>query len=525
MVVATFVVATLATGGWAHADAPRTPWKAEVAPGLTIEREVRHRPDLVVHVARVAPGAHFSLRPVLAHDRVGDPTLDREPVSDMCRRAGGIVCVNADFAACPTCRAPYGGVMVDDRVLRSFNPAHGQVSQVQGHLTSDMLAWGGTVSASYASWRELPGVLGQPPRRVDERTQRDDLPIAGVNIDPVADGIVLYTPDWGGATPGAAVQVTIATPRPVAPGSLPAEIVGRRGGAGPLGNDSVLAGNGRAADQLAAFADHWRTSDANEKHLVLVTAVSQPASFSVGGHPVLLRRGVRQDWDRRNDPKAIGRHPRTLLGWNGSGEILLVTVDGREHGVSDGLTLDEAADLLRSLGATEGINLDGGGSTTFVGPCPSGPCVLNRPSAGRERLVPIALALVGDRRGLHPVPQATGTALLPPAPPTGEDDAASTPHGTVPPVEVAPVTPGAPAAGSDVASAADGGDAPTGTFDALGASRLFGAGPRRQSSASRAPSRRRPGHSPLPATVLAMAAAVAGLSGRPRRRRSRASAE
>ena len=457
-------------GATAHADAPVTPWKADVAPGLSVERVVRHAPDEVIHVARLAPGSRFALRPVLAHDRIGDPALDREPVSDMCRRAGGIVCVNADFAGCPTCRTPFGGVVVDSRVLRSFNPAHGQVSQVNGHLTSDMLAWGGKLTATYASWREIPGILGQPARRVDERHDGDELPISGVNIDPVANGVVLYTPEWGGATPSTPMQIIVSTPVPIAPGSLAAQIVGRQQGSTPLVNDSVLAATGDAADRLARFADRWLHSNANEKHLALVTAVSQPASFSFGGHPVLLRKGQVQSWDHQTDPKAIGRHPRTLLGWNGAGEVVLVTVDGRQPGASDGLTLDEAADLLRSLGATEGINLDGGGSTTFVGPCATGPCVLNTPSAKRERLVPVALAIVGDRSAVHPVPERKGTALLPPAPPSGDDDA-STAHvaAAVPSVAVT-----APGPGDAAFVPTDPfGDALTAYTNAVGASRLF----------------------------------------------------
>jgi hypothetical protein len=53
-----------------------------------------------------------------------------------------------------------------------------------------------------------------------------------------------------------------------------------------------------------------------------------------------------------------------------------VTVDGRQPDTSVGMTLVEAADLLLALGATDGINLDGGGSTTFV----AGGAVVNTPS-------------------------------------------------------------------------------------------------------------------------------------------------
>ena len=49
-----------------------------------------------------------------------------------------------------------------------------------------------------------------------------------------------------------------------------------------------------------------------------------------------------------------------------SGKILLVTVDGRQPGVSVGMSLQALAELLLEFGAVEAINLDGGGSTTMV---------------------------------------------------------------------------------------------------------------------------------------------------------------
>jgi hypothetical protein len=78
-----------------------------------------------------------------------------------------------------------------------------------------------------------------------------------------------------------------------------------------------------------------------------------------------VRDGARWFADAAND-FTRGRQPRTLVGWNPAGERLLVTVDGRQPDISVGMTLAEAADLLLALGATDGINLDGGGSTTFV---------------------------------------------------------------------------------------------------------------------------------------------------------------
>ena len=56
------------------------------------------------------------------------------------------------------------------------------------------------------------------------------------------------------------------------------------------------------------------------------------------------------------------RNPRTLAGVRADGRILLVTVDGRRRGWSAGVSLAEAARVMRSLGARDALNLDGGGS-------------------------------------------------------------------------------------------------------------------------------------------------------------------
>jgi hypothetical protein len=59
-------------------------------------------------------------------------------------------------------------------------------------------------------------------------------------------------------------------------------------------------------------------------------------------------------------------HPRTAIGIKADGKVLLFTVDGREPGRSEGLKVREMADVLIRFGARDAINLDGGGSTTFV---------------------------------------------------------------------------------------------------------------------------------------------------------------
>ena len=62
---------------------------------------------------------------------------------------------------------------------------------------------------------------------------------------------------------------------------------------------------------------------------------------------------------------ALKRHPRTAVGIKDN-KIYMVTVDGRQPGYSDGMTLYEMAEFLISQGVEDAINFDGGGSTTMT---------------------------------------------------------------------------------------------------------------------------------------------------------------
>lgn len=66
-----------------------------------------------------------------------------------------------------------------------------------------------------------------------------------------------------------------------------------------------------------------------------------------------------------NDGHAPVRHPRTVLGINDVGQMFVVVFEGRRADAK-GATYLEGAQLLHELGATEGVQLDGGGSSTLV---------------------------------------------------------------------------------------------------------------------------------------------------------------
>ena len=111
----------------------------------------------------------------------------------------------------------------------------------------------------------------------------------------------------------------------------------------------------------------------------------EKVATAVGGFGLVLKGG---------DVIDVGgaKHPRTAAGVADDGStLLLMTVDGRQEGYSEGVTTGEVGRLLKRLGAEDGINLDGGGTTAMAIAAADGtPKLVNRPihggEPGRERV-------------------------------------------------------------------------------------------------------------------------------------------
>ncbi len=92
--------------------------------------------------------------------------------------------------------------------------------------------------------------------------------------------------------------------------------------------------------------------------------------------PLLISEGQRAELG--TDSQYTLRHPRSAIATM-KGKLLLVTVDGRTD-LAAGMSLYELASFLKWIGADEGINLDGGGSTTLWIEGSPGTGIVNHPS-------------------------------------------------------------------------------------------------------------------------------------------------
>ncbi len=87
--------------------------------------------------------------------------------------------------------------------------------------------------------------------------------------------------------------------------------------------------------------------------------------------------------------------PRTAVGIDATGRYLtLLVVDGRQKDFSMGMTHTEMAEFMKSLGCTDAVNLDGGGSSILMLAGAKAPRkIVNSPSDQAPRPIPVGLAV------------------------------------------------------------------------------------------------------------------------------------
>ncbi|HWN22953.1 MAG TPA: phosphodiester glycosidase family protein [Gaiellaceae bacterium] len=342
-------------------------------PGVTYERAVQftnHGP-VALHIVRgPKPTGLYELRPVLSNDAI----QGLERVTAMQKRLSAeatMVGINGDFYNFDSGRP--SGVLMRDGVVDS--PPYGDRSSVgvsaEGVVDVRRIQFFGT-------WKGL----GQ------RRSVND------VNQLPGANGIALFTPSYGSATPAQSGAVT-AVLSPFPPATPNTDLVGAvtalGNGAGtpiPAGG-AVLVARGTAAQKLAEEAPIGTS--------VVLRLIFRPQwagiTQAIGGGPVIVRnsRPVFRSLEAFEPSQLVPRNPRTAVGQLASGRVIMVATDGRRPGYSVGMTNFELAQTLVRLGAVTGSAFDAGGSTTvaFEGE------LLNRPSdPSGERAVSTSLQLM-----------------------------------------------------------------------------------------------------------------------------------
>lgn len=311
----------------------------------------------------------------------------RQTTSSVSAALHAAVAVNAGFFITSGADGYQGaptGLAVYDGQLESMNNGpraaliFGDGPPHTAQLTATVTVRSGGSAYPVEGINRLPGV-------VQDCGRPDSVPVSQPRQDITCTStseLVLFTSQLGAATPTGSGSQAVLDSRGIVTAA------GARGGTVPAGG-SIIQGIGSAAAWLARHAHAGQ-------RLAISEQVRDTAGHSVPLHPGVsiasaaptLLRGGRPAIDAATegviDPADLSfnyawaeiRQPRTMAGIDSSGRLLLVTADGREPGISEGLTLTEEASLMRSLGAVDAMNLDGGGSTAIA----TGGTLLNHPS-------------------------------------------------------------------------------------------------------------------------------------------------
>ena len=309
----------------------------------------------------------LTMRAVCGHDK----TAGGETVSSMAQRNDGpghrfFAGINGDFFYTSGTTAqgvsmvgtPVGSCIGDGVVYRLNNQEYKYVFDANHNSHINTVTFDGTVTAG-----------------------DNTVNVGGVNTDATSNVITFYNDRYYGYTnqTGTCCEVQaklvegdtfnfltpfkmVITSEPSTAGDMPI----------PAGQ-YVLHGQG----STASFVEGLAPGDVIEVNMNAVVSGNKidPREV-VSGQPWMLRNG-----ETINDGNTDA-HPRTCIGFaNGGQTVIFLVVDGRST-ISAGCRTAHLGDMLRYTGATEGLNLDGGGSTTLY---TSALGVRNNPSDGTER--------------------------------------------------------------------------------------------------------------------------------------------
>ena len=388
-----------------------------------------------VRVVRVQPTADVALKAVHGQDVAG-----AETVRAMAKAAGALVAVNGsefNLGGGAYEGMPQGLYVQENVILGAANNGRtallldgvgGRARVAEINTTLAVTAPNGD-KQTVDGINRVPGTVlgcggvGGDTRVVGNLVVETTLPWRNVRCAD-SDETVIFRPEWGPATPSHGSGVDSIDV--VMNGNWVVQSV-REPAGGPIPpGGRVLQGIGKDAVWLrehavvgAPFKPGATIHDAAGR-----SVVTPALSAVAGGGPALVRGGEvwintaangMTQFDGKPNNTLLQRHPRTVAGVGGSGELLLVTIDGRYEGVSVGATWPEAAEVMKWLGAQDAVGLGSGGDTTLI----INDTLYNRPmdmwgTTHRERPLSNAVAVVPRCPACTGDPAARGNSLVGP---------------------------------------------------------------------------------------------------------------
>ncbi len=377
------LVCALAAAAWVPAAVAADPHRASsqvrirtIAPGVTYQR-LKLRGPVVAHVVRIDPAGPSTIDVAPGGRRAGSFARP----SSIGRALGALLAINGDFGL--LVGLPVHAFQADGSLITRGIQRGTSFAMRQDETASFMETTGLAIEARHAETEATVGVAGwnsKPPGRFaiagftpsggDVRRP----PTTGCAVRLVPDSETAWDTSGTGISRRFEAEAQRCGPKRMRVDPRTVVLASRRWGAG--------------AEALSAMepGDHVR----------LRWSFGWPrVADSMGGVPRLVEDGKVVASKCRS--RFCRRHPRTGIGVTEEGTVVLMVVDGRSRR-SVGMTLYRFALTFASLGVTDAVNLDGGGSSAMW---IAGRGVVNRPSdpGGERKVVNAVLVLPGADPG------------------------------------------------------------------------------------------------------------------------------
>lgn len=271
----------------------------------------------------------FELTPVLSSDT---NLNSRRTITTIAKKSNALIALNGTYFK-PQTGVPLGTLMIDHKMYTG--PVYDRVAM-------------GIFSDGNSTKFDIARV------QLDAFVEGSGTKIKVDNINQprmLSTYVLAYTPEWGKSSPYAPkygmnllVENNVITKASANPVFIPQ-------------NGFVISGPKSVLQPLLEKKDAKLTVNTNPEW--------KNVKHIISGGPYLVKDSeVFVDMTAQKLGAIGGRNPRSAIGYTADNNMVFVAVDGRE-GSSVGMTLMELANFMKSIGCTNAMNLDGGGSTVM----------------------------------------------------------------------------------------------------------------------------------------------------------------
>ena len=344
---------------------PVTPPPASQTPSppFTYEAQLEETPSgkLSYHLLKLdSTNPLIEIKPVTAFATL----FGYETLSVITEKYEAMASVNGGFSYV---NGLLGGLLYSDGRLKSFSGGRFPLLTISGE---------GALLSDYTSTMQL--LIGN-----------ETLEVVSYNKYPEGEGIYVFTPDYGSRNRVDRRQLAVISEN----GLVKDLLISMESVAIPENGFLVTAIGKTFEKTLQDIVERGASIDIKWE----VQASGKPLSPSQESFESAYELG---SWIIRDKKLVIGasdpwvgtmesRAPRTAVGILEDGLLAFFVVDGRQEGLSNGLTGRELGEKLLALGFTDAALLDGGASSEMI---VEGD-IVNSPSAGRERKIPVAFVI------------------------------------------------------------------------------------------------------------------------------------